>query len=188
MQSNLPPLEIARHLRVGFHQLFVLDNLFSSADIASLFSLLERVPYSFSDFDTDETAYSRHWKSEIPIPLSIATPIYRDCIAVANRLFAPSALRLKRVHSNLHLYGDMQYPHRDLAHGITALYYANPDWNEKWLGETVFYGEEREPLYTVSPKPGRLVVFDADIVHRGGVPSRECYRPRISVAFKFIRD
>jgi len=33
----------------------------------------------------------------------------------------------------------------------------------------------------------RLQAHDADIVHRAGVPSRQCYESRISVAFKFRR-
>ena len=27
-----------------------------------------------------------------------------------------------------------------------------------------------------------------DLVHRGGVPSRECFGPRISIAFKYLRE
>ena len=94
--------------------------------------------------------------------------------------------RLARVHSNLHLYGDLQFPHLDLKGGVTAVYFANPEWEEKWQGETIFYDDRREPLYALAPRPGRLAVFQADILHRAGVPSRECFRPRISVAFKFV--
>jgi hypothetical protein len=44
-----------------------------------------------------------------------------------------------------------------------------------------------EARHTVAPRPGRLVIFDGALVHRVGVPSRECYVPRITVAFKFAR-
>ncbi len=70
--------------------------------------------------------------------------------------------------------------------GITALYYANPDWNEHWLGETIFYDEERQPVHAVGVKPGRLAIFHSNILHRAGVPSRECFEPRLSVAFTFV--
>jgi hypothetical protein len=35
----------------------------------------------------------------------------------------------------LHLYADIQFPHVDLPGGVTALYYANPEWDEKWMGK-----------------------------------------------------
>ena len=55
-------------------------------------------------------------------------------------------------------------------------------------GETVFYDRAGEPFHAVAPKPGRLLLFDGGIVHRGGVPSRKCFEPRLSVAFKFREE
>jgi hypothetical protein len=56
------------------------------------------------------------------------------------------------------------------------------------MGETIFYDLRREFIYAVFPKPGRVVVSAADILHRGGVPSRECVEARRSVAFKFLNQ
>ncbi len=178
---------ITRHFSIGKKRALICDGLFSVEDIDSLFAFLEPLPYRLNDTDSDETAYSRHWKAELPLEMALKTPVLRRCVDLTHELMAGTALQLRRFHSNLHLYGDMQFPHTDLAGGVTALYYANPRWDDKWMGETVFYDENREPLYTVAPKPGRLVVFEADILHRAGVPSRECYEPRISAAFKFTR-
>jgi SM-20-related protein len=179
-------LHISRRLQFQQGQALVLDGLFSSQDIASAYGFLEQLPYRLNDVDSAETGYSRHWKAELPAGLALKTPLFRQCVEVTNQLMNAKPLRLCRVHSNLHLYGDMQFPHVDLEGGVTALYYANPEWEEKWLGETVFYDETREPFFTVAPKPGRLVLFDGDILHRAGVPSRECFQARISVAFKFV--
>jgi hypothetical protein len=57
---------------------------------------------------------------------------------VAHQVMANGSFELKRVHSNLHLHGDIQFPHWDLSGGMTALYYANSDWHENSFGETVF--------------------------------------------------
>jgi hypothetical protein len=54
------------------------------------------------------------------------------------------------------------------------------------MGETIFYDLQAEPIYAVFPKPGRVVVFAADILHRGGIPSRECAEARRSLVFKFL--
>ena len=178
---------LSRSLSIGPRRLFVLDGLFAERDLGSLYGFLLALPYRLNDTDSEETAYSLHWKHEFPVEMALATPIFKDCVQAATELLLPETLRLRRVHANLQMYGDMQFPHHDLAGGVTAIYYADPEWDEKWLGETVFYDEQREPLSTVAPRPGRLAVFDADILHRAGVPSRECYQPRISVAFKFKR-
>ena len=66
----------------------------------------------------------------------------------------------------------MAFPHRDTDGGVTAIYYANPVWEANWQGETVFYDERREPIHLVAPTPGRLAIFDGDIVHRVGAVSR----------------
>jgi hypothetical protein len=182
MQSH-----VTRCLTIGDKQLFVLDGVFLAEDIASLHTFLGHLPYRLNDIDSVETAYSRHWKAELPAPMASQTPIFRRCVELTRELIPNDDLQLRRVHSNLHLYGDIQFPHVDLSGGVTTLYYANPVWDEKWMGETIFYDENREPLYTVAPQPGRVVLFDADILHRAGVPSRECYEARISVAFKFTR-
>ena len=76
----------------------------------------------------------------------------------------------------------------DIVPGVTALYFANPEWQDDWQGETVFYDRAGEPFHAVAPKPGRVLVFDGGIVHRGGVPSRKCFEPRLSVAFKFLEE
>ena len=176
-----------RCLPIGNRQIRVIDGLFSAQEVASLYAFLQKLRYRLDEIDAADTAYAPHWKVEFPPELGSGDPMFRRCVDLTVELLGEQALRLKRIHANLHLYGDMQFPHTDLIGGVTALYYANPDWDEKWMGETVFYDENREPLYAIAPKPGRIVIFDADIVHRGGVPSRECYRPRISVAFKFKR-
>ena len=181
-------LVVSRRISIEKHQLFVLDDLFSVEDIESVYALLEPLPYRLNDIDTAETAYSRHWKAELPVDVALKSPALKRCVEVARHLVVDSALSLQRFHSNLHMYGDLQFPHTDLDGGVTALYYANPEWDEQWMGETAFYDKQREPLYVVAPRPGRLIVFDADILHRAGVPSRKCFSPRISAAFKFTRQ
>jgi len=178
---------VTRRVAIGQRSLIVLDGLFPERSIASLYQFLEQLQYQLFDVDSEATAYARHWNSELPLEMATGAPVLKRCVQVASDLHTPDRLRLMRAHSNLHLYGDMQFPHIDSADGVTAIYYANPEWKESWFGETVFYDESREPVCTVAPKPGRLAVFDGAIVHRAGVPSRECYVPRISVAFKFDR-
>jgi Rps23 Pro-64 3,4-dihydroxylase Tpa1-like proline 4-hydroxylase len=177
---------VSRQLAIGPHHLVVFDGLFDAAAIASTFTFVRRSPYHLNDYDSEQSTHVLHWKAEFPVALAEGTPVFRDCIRITRDLVAPAPLTLDRVHANLETYGDMMFPHPDLEGGVTAVYYANPVWERDWQGETVFYAGG-EPVHMVAPRPGRLVVFDADIVHRVGVPSRECYVPRITIAFKFTR-
>jgi hypothetical protein len=177
---------VSRRLSIGAWQLIVVDDLFSEQDVASLERFLRDVPYKLNDIASDETAYARHLKAEFPVDMAHCTPILRDCIRIARSVLVSEDYVLDRVYTNMILHGDLQGPHTDPPGGITALYYANAEWRENWFGETIFYDEGREPAYAVVPRPGRLVVFHSDIVHRAGVPSRECFEPRLSVAFTFV--
>lgn len=176
---------VTRRVEIAGMQLMVLDGLFADADVRSLFGFLRGLPYQLNDYTSEETKYAKHWKTDFPPALAEGTPVLRECIRTARTLMAGDDFVLERCYTNMILYGDFQGPHTDPPGGITAVYYANPEWKENWLGETVFYDEERQPVQAVGVKPGRLALFHSDILHRAGVPSRECFEPRLSVAFKF---
>jgi 2OG-Fe(II) oxygenase superfamily len=177
---------ITRRVEIATMQLMVVDGLFSDQDIRSLYGFLRDLPYQLNDIASDETAHVKHWKADFPRALAEATPVLRDCIRTARALMVDERYMLDRCYTNMILYGDSQGPHTDPREGITALYYANPEWKDHWLGETIFYDERREPVHAVGVKPGRLAIFHSDILHRAGVPSRECFEPRLSVAFTFV--
>ena len=94
-----------------------------------------------------------------------------------------------RVHLNCVQPGDPRYPHVDDTTGrvLVAVYFANARWEERWAGELTFF-EDGEPLYAIRPKPGRVLVFDGNVLHRGGVPSSDCPDVRYALACKFLRD
>ena len=62
--------------RLGDKQITVSDGLFSPEDVESLYQFLSRVPYRLDDFDSEETAYSRHWKAELPLELATSNVIF----------------------------------------------------------------------------------------------------------------
>ncbi|KXH83270.1 FlmC family 2OG-Fe(II) oxygenase [Chryseobacterium kwangjuense] len=92
-----------------------------------------------------------------------------------------------RAYINLSLYGDVEFPHRDCPQGrgdITILYYVNEYWEKNYEGETIFYSEG-DSQFCVLPKPGRFIVFNGDVEHKGGLPSRICKIPRYTLAIKY---
>ena len=101
--NSLTP-HVSRRLTIGQKQLLVLDGLFPPKDIVSLHGFLRQLPYRLNDTDSDETAYSHHWKAELPVDMALATPVFRRCIeadaradrggpSAAARSFEPTPVR-----------------------------------------------------------------------------------------------
>ena len=175
--------------RVDGHPVHIIDGLFAPDMVRMLHEILRKLEFSLSDYDTGETRDQLHWKHAFGLDTLDQLPLFcvwRDAIvARTNELFPGRNVALARVHCNNQPYGDLQRAHQDLTPGVTALYFANAEWNRDWQGELVFFDRNEEPFHAVAPKPGRVVIFSGHILHRGGVPSRICFEPRLSVAFKF---
>lgn len=97
--------------------------------------------------------------------------------------------QLVRCYANGHTYGLDGHLHRDAKPGedaLTALVYVNPTWRAEWAGETMFIGESGE-CEAVTPRPGRLIVFDGTVKHVARSVSRECPALRMTLVFKLQR-
>jgi hypothetical protein len=71
-------------------------------------------------------------------------------------------------------------PHVDfLTPHFVCLFYINDS-----DGDTVFFNEQKEEIKRVSPKKGRMVVFNGDILHAGSTPSKNV-RMFINYNFRF---
>ena len=183
---------IFQRRQIDERPLILIVGLFQP-DFGNLFDhFLKGLRFSLADYDAEDSRHVLHWIHEFSIEDVTTHPLLSVVYARIRSAIEGSCpntlLQLKRVHCNCSLYGDIQFPHYDLTPGMTWLYYANPVWQRDWMGETIFYDSHGEPVYAVLPKPGRVVVFAADILHRGGVPSRECVEARRSVAFKFLNQ
>jgi hypothetical protein len=168
-------------------EIIVIDGLLTHDQIATACGAFSKLSFSLCDVDGEDTKYARHWKAEWPAKRVAAIDFFRLVEETVGRIYGAYQLELVRVHCNLHMYGDLQFPHVDCSEheGVTALYFANATWEREWMGETIFYDSSGDAEYAVAVKPGRLLIFDGNILHRGGVPNRECFEPRLSVAFKY---
>jgi len=95
-------------------------------------------------------------------------------------------LTVIRQYANGHTYGLGGQTHQDDTREgcYTLLYYANPEWQQIWHGETVYYDEQEEIMAAIKPAPNRGVFFDSRIPHAGRGPSRYFGGLRVTVAFK----
>ena len=97
---------------------------------------------------------------------------------------ACNANRLSHVYAAAMRYGDNTTIHQDIScpDCMTFLYYGNIYWDPAWGGETIFYDDQKNAMFAVTPKPGRLVLFNAGLFHRTGVPQRDCSSHRYGMS------
>ena len=70
------------------------------------------------------------------------------------------------------------------ARELTALWFLCERWDTEWGGETLFYDATGDAQIAVTPKPGRLLLFDGAIRHAGKPPNRNCPVARYTFAIK----
>ena len=93
---------------------------------------------------------------------------------------------LVRCYANAHTFGVEGFLHADTPKddNYTSLLYLNPVWKKEWAGELLFFDDAGDTFFTVSPKPGRVLVFSGNVVHAARAVARSCPAIRVSVAFK----
>jgi len=121
-------------------------------------------------------------------PATIPTDTFlRGLRQTVEMLFPNEQFTDQRAYVNCSIYGDSYYIHRDCApheRHVTALYYANLEWQPDWGGETIYYNDEEDAEAAITPRPGRLVIARGALLHRGNVPTRNCYEERYTLAYK----
>jgi hypothetical protein len=179
-------IELGNDLR----PVWIIDEVIERDALEELYSYFKVLPFKLDDSDRKDTAYIKHlvytfekmtWKSN-----PVLTKLH-EIIVEAAKERGIQIKSLKKVYANLNLYGDIQFAHQD-GDLWTALFFLNSKWDEDWLGELFLYDSKLDGIsVAVRPKPGRLILFDGLIKHRGGVPSKLCFEPRITLAMKFSR-
>jgi SM-20-related protein len=172
-------------------KVYVLDGVISADALQYVHDYLRSTPVSLTDSDRWDTRDFKHLKHDfyglgegyVPTCLQAVVESARDFMTLQGIAVGD----LQRVYLNMNLFGDHQFAHTD-GRGWTALLFGNAEWHEDWGGEILFYpGDHDDYAFAVSPKPGRMLIFDGRILHRGGVPSKLFHGPRMSVAIKFQR-
>ena len=188
---------LSKSFEVGAEKLkvFVFDRLFEKKSLSVVYDKFRSLPYNLGDYDRDDTKTIRHLVHVFDSEEIEATPIIKAIIHAVQELAESQGIKVKkvaRVYANFNLHGDYQFAHDD-GDVWTALVFVNASWNEDWGGELLLYDGTFAPptdrgfAYAITPCPGRMVIFDGKIKHRGGVPSKFCVEPRISLAIKFIK-
>lgn len=187
MSSATDIFQSTRELLVDERPIWVFDGLLP--DVGDYVRGLSRAAFTRTEVARPETAEYKHWVTEVKLEALLRQPILEITRQAVQAFIAPGiAYRPYRAYTNVASYGDMLFTHTDCLpdqHELTALWYLCDRWDIEWGGETVFFDAVDEVACAVSPKPGRLVVFDGAIKHVGRPPNRICYAPRYTFAIKF---
>lgn len=175
-----------RSALVSGREIFVCDGMIEAGMVARIGAIVKGMHYV------------RREKSRPGVPgLAAVCDIPPDMIPndvflqslrrIAEQLFPAERFNDQRAYVNSSVFGDGYYAHRDCApreKHVTALYYANTEWQNDWGGETIYFNDAEDAELVVSPKPGRVVIARGAILHRGGVPARICHEERYTLAYK----
>jgi hypothetical protein len=169
-------------------RLVIVDKLVDPDAAEAIFAHVRDLSFTLDDSDREDTGEYRHFKHDFEDVSDRGDPLMLMIAGKARELMDSLAIEygpIYRIYANLNLFGDFQFAHHD-GEGFTALLFANPEWHEDWGGEFIAYSGDARPYdLAITPKAGRMLIFDGGILHRGGVPSKFCHVPRISVAIKF---
>jgi len=177
----------------------IVDHLFDADFIHRIHANLDLAPYIANDFDSEETRHILHMKCELPAQELITgtglgqqapglSIVARLIFELMQRLFSNyHQIAIQRIHVNNIPYGDVLSNHVDgqPQQVLTGLYFANAEWLQPWGGELILCDTQGESLYAIEPKPGRVVLFPGDILHRASAPTRLCFARRLSIGHKF---
>jgi SM-20-related protein len=180
-------VKATRRYSVEGREVRIYDGLLQANDIHGLTAALQNGGFTRTESARPDTQAFRHWVANIDLQAGARLPIYGPTLAAAAEFAADDSYGVYRCYCNHAAYGDMLFTHTDCAPGarhLTALWFIAPEWNVEWGGETLFFDSSMDAQVVVSPRPGRLVLFDGSILHVGRPPNRICYAPRYTFAYK----
>lgn len=174
----------SRVIEIENQKAYIFDDIFEDEFISSFASYVQNLDYTFKpSFDMELNARISNEEFEM---LPIIPELFEYLITKyhSSMTSTPRPQQLSFVYGAAIRSGDSAKVHHDWACDccVTFLYYGNLNWKGKWGGETVFYNSQIESLECISPRPGRLVMFNACLYHKAGIPARECPSHRYGIS------
>lgn len=164
----------------------IYDGLVSDRQVNEIFASIHQPVYKFGQKSNPGDSFG-FWIAHISQEVRDSVPPLSALWQIVDERINEGRCAIERMYVNAYSYGDCPTVHADhtKAGHYTVLYYANPEWNANWSGETVFYNDRRNEIAkSVYPKPGRIIAFDSRIPHVAREPNRICPVVRYTIAIK----
>ena len=174
-------------------EIVIIDDAIDYSDIDYFYSLCCQSSYVICNCSTQEIQglEDRRLKCDLELNHPILECFFKPD-SPTQKIFLEYIPNIKYEHArsyiNLGIVSDVNKIHNDnKTDNKTVLYYANRDWDPSWGGQTLFLDSSaKEVIKTITPRPGRIVIFDGRIPHNVlpmNVRSVPSYR--FTVALKF---
>jgi SM-20-related protein len=176
-----------RRVQVAGRDVFVFDSLVPAEEAARYFNALSQAAFTRTEVARSQSQEIRHWVCEMPVENLPRTSLWAATQAAVAAVRPGENFQPYRVYTNFAAYGDLLLTHVDALPGareLTALWFVCETWDPEWGGETLFFDASGDAEIAVSPRPGRLLLFDGAIRHAGRPPNRNCHVSRYTFAIK----
>lgn len=177
----------SRTATVEGREICVFDGLVPPEESARYFAALSKAAFTRTESANADAREFRHWVCEMPLENLPRTTLWPPTLAAVAAMRPQEKYLPYRVYTNYASFGDTLLTHVDAAPNareLTALWFLSESWNTEWGGETLFYDDAGDAQIAVSPKPGRLLLFDGALRHAGKPPNRNCNVSRYTFAIK----
>lgn len=168
----------------------VFDGLLDPREVQRLVKSFEASPFARTESARPDTREHRHWVLNLSPEVGRGLSMLPPSLAAVQWLTGGRPYRDYRSYCNYASFGDVLLTHTDAQPGsdeYTALWFLCDEWSMEWGGETLFFDSKGDVAFAVSPRPGRLAVFDGSITHCGRPPTRICHAARYTFAYKLER-
>jgi SM-20-related protein len=182
--------DVVRQAKIEGYDLGVFDGFAPLEDVLKVYGRLSQSPFTRSEIASESTKDYRHWVFNTPLETVSALSMWAGTERALEIMRPGKKFKPYRAYINHAAFGDMLFTHFDSqpthVDYFTALWYLCDSWDVEWGGETMFFDAQGDAREAVTPKPGRLCVFDGRIRHAGRPPNRVCYAPRYTFAIKLM--
>lgn len=186
----MEPMELApsRTYEIGDRRVYVYDQIFAPDTVKNFANVVSQLSFRRREsFDRELSVPIEKEKfRNAPFLFPVTESLFENVAKRELNINDPSVC-LSHTYAAAMGPGSCGTVHRDIdsPDAVTFLYYANLIWRGEWGGETVFYDRNLDAVAAVTPKPGRLVMFHSNLLHRAGVPHPDTptYRYTMSVFY-----
>jgi Rps23 Pro-64 3,4-dihydroxylase Tpa1-like proline 4-hydroxylase len=167
----------------------IIDNTISKEEIKEIHTYFENIPWLRNG--SSRTTESKKWNYPLNFEHNIEQKLLNHTNLILKSKGLDKLIKFKRAYASANFFGDLMEYHTDdnskeFNEIFTVMYYLNEDWNIEWGGETSFLNvTNTEIQHTITPKPGRIVLFDGFITHGPKPLNFGCNKMRIVLTFKF---
>ena len=174
-------------------EIIIIDDMLTYGAIDYFYILCCQSKYTICNASQKEIQHleDRRLKCDLELNHPVLETFFQkdsETEKMLNKYISKDKYSYSRSYINLGVTSDVNNIHVDnITDSKTLLYYANRRWDPSWGGHTTFLDDRRKNIIsTVTPMPGRIVIFDGRIPHNV-IPMNPRSSPsyRFTIALKF---